>query len=239
MAREDVWVVVPTINERHNLFILVPRLLRLNSDWRILVVDDNSNDGTRDLLLGLCSKTERVEALLRNAPGFASALREGMAHALDGGALSVVTMDADLSHDPNAIPALLESGADLVLGSRYTEGGDILNWPLTRRIISLVANGMSRFSLGTTARDLTSGFRVYSRGMVELVLNESVSEGFDFQVEVIELAKSHQMVVEEIPITFRERRWGESKLSGREEFLNLLWTLANKVRRRMQNGGEI
>jgi dolichol-phosphate mannosyltransferase len=226
MSRESVWIVIPTLDERQNLSLLLPHLMKVDPLWRVVVVDDGSIDGTRQLLLKLSMEQERVHAIFREKTGLGSALRDGMGYALRHGATRVVTMDADLSHDPEAIPRLLGTEADIVLGSRYVKGGDVVGWPSSRKAISFVANRLSRFSLGTKERDLTTGFRAYSRRMVELILEESVAEGYNFQVEAVHLAKKHRMSIAEVPIVFRERLWGDSKLSSPREASYLLRMLA-------------
>lgn len=229
MGKEAVWIVVPTMDERRNLAVLLPQLLRVDPDWRILVVDDGSTDGTLDLLAKMSDREKRLEFIRREETGLGSALRQGMSYALQNGASRIVTMDADLSHDPDAVPGLLAMGADLVLGSRYVDGGKVVGWPRRRKTVSFIANRLSRFSLGAVERDVTTGFRVYSRAMAELILRESVADGYNFQVEAVHLAKRHRMNIVEVPITFRERMWGESKLSSRREAAHLVRMLATRT----------
>ncbi len=228
MARESIWVVVPTLDEKQNAAILIPHLLKVNPEWHIVVVDDGSTDGTQRFLRRICEKEERVEAIYRDRTGLGSAIREGMAHAYRRGASRVVTMDADLSHDPDAVPSLLAVEADLVLGSRYVKGGSVVGWPKRRKAISFIANRLSRFSLGTNEKDITTGFRAYRRRMVKLILQRSIADSYNFQVEAIHLAKRHRMTVREVPIVFRERLWGESKLSGPREAAHLMRMLATR-----------
>ncbi|MCJ2520792.1 MAG: GtrA family protein, partial [Candidatus Thermoplasmatota archaeon] len=118
---------------------------------------------------------------------------------------------------------------DIVLGSRYTKGGDVIGWSRRRKAISFMANRFSRFSLGAAERDVTTGFRAYSREMAELILRESISDGYSFQVEAVHLAKRHHMSISEVPITFRERLWGDSKLSSRREAGHLLRMLVTRT----------
>lgn len=226
MQRESVWIVIPALDERQNLSLLLPHLMRVDPTYRVVVIDDGSVDGTRQLLLRLSMEDDRIHAIFRDRTGLGSALREGMSYALRHGATRVVTMDADLSHDPEAIPRLLAKDADIVLGSRYVKGGDVVGWPGTRKAISFVANRLSRFSLGTKERDLTTGFRAYGRRILEVILEESEADGYNFQVEAVHLAKKHRMSVVEVPIIFRERLWGDSKLSSPREASYLLRMLA-------------
>ena len=228
MGQDSVWIIVPALEERKNLTLLVPRLLSLNPEWQVLVVDDGSQDGTWQILEKMWGHEPRFSALSRKTQGFGSALREGMAHALNHGASRIITMDGDLSHDPQDIPRLLGESADLVLGSRYVDGGSVVGWPRRRRLISYLANRLSRFSLGAVERDLTTGFRSYSRAMARIVVRETTARSFSFQVEVVNLAKKHRMRIAEIPIRFQERRWGESKLSSIREAANLMSFLATR-----------
>jgi dolichol-phosphate mannosyltransferase len=228
MRQDSVWVLVPTLDERRNLAILIPQLLNLNPAWRVLVVDDGSRDGTEQFLAKKWGHEPRFSLLLQKTPGFGSALREGMAYALEHGATRIVTIDGDLSHDPRDIPRLLRESADLVLGSRYVDGGEVIGWPRRRRVISYVANRLSRFSLGAAERDLTTGLRAYSQAMARVVVREASAKSFHFQVEVVNLAKKHRMRIAEVPIKFRERHWGESKLSSTREAANLMSFLTTR-----------
>lgn len=228
MGSDSVWVLVPTMDERPNLAILLPQILNQNPEWHVLVVDDRSTDGTRRLLDKSGKGDNRLSAIYRNQAGFGSALREGMAYALHRGATRIVTMDGDLSHDPRDIPRLLARPADLVLGSRYVDGGDVVGWPRRRRAISYLANRLARFSIGSVERDLTTGFRAYSRAMVEIILAESSATRYNFQIEAVNLAKKHRMTIAEEPIVFKERRWGESKLSTSLEAMKLVGFLTTR-----------
>ncbi len=229
MGRETVWIVVPTLDERRNVAILLPHLLKVDPNWRIVTVDDDSIDGTTGLLRSISDREERVDTISGTGRGLGSALRAGISYAVREGASRIVTMDADVSHDPEAIPGLLAADADIVLGSRYMEGGRVVGWSRRRRAISFVANRFSRFSLGAAEKDVTTGFRAYSREMAEIILKESIANGYNFQVEAVHLAKRHRMSIAEVPITFRERLWGDSKLSGRREAAHLLFMLATRT----------
>lgn len=151
-----------------------------------------------------------------------------MALALENDAVRIITIDGDLSHDPLEIPRLLEQEADIVLGSRYVDGSGIVGWPRRRRVISAFANGLVRSSLGTPERDLTTGFRAYTRRTAQIIVEESQARDYNFLVEAIDIAKGNQMSIAEVPITFRERLWGESKLSTPREAVGLFRLLAAK-----------
>ena len=211
-------VCLPTYNELENL---EPMLRALgDKDVRVLVIDDNSPDGTGELADRLVQELDYVDVLHRERKeGLGPAYLAGFRRALSDGAELVLEMDCDFSHDPNEVPRLLaamESGADLALGSRYVPGGGVRNWGLLRRIISAGGSFYARVLLGVKVRDLTGGFKVYRRGVLEEIDLESLeSLGYAFQVETTFRAIRAGFRVVEVPITFRDRRVGESKMSGR------------------------
>ena len=210
-----VWVILPTYNEAENLETVVTAVLAAVPGVRILVVDDSSPDGTGEIADAL----EGVDVLHRpRKSGLGRAYVAGFAYALAAGAGSVVEMDADLSHDPADIPRLLEplaAGADLVLGSRYVPGGGVLDWDAVRRGISRFGCGYARRVLGVPVRDLTGGFKAFRGAALEAIDYASVrSQGYAFQVELTYRALRRGLVVEEVPIVFRERRHGDSKMSA-------------------------
>lgn len=214
------WIVVPTFNEAGNLERLVPELLAAlrHQAVTILVVDDGSPDGTGDLANLLAAAHPEVRVLHRGEKrGLGAAYRAGFAAALAGGATHVVQMDADLSHDPLAVPGLLRAAADadLVLGSRYVDGGGTPDWPFTRRLISRAGCRYARTLLGLRLRDLTGGFKCWRAELLERVLAEGASaQGYVFQIEMTLRAVEHGAVVREVPIVFRDRELGRSKMSG-------------------------
>src|SRR5918999_4321268 len=214
------WIVVPTYNEAENLEPLVAALREAVPEARVLVVDDGSPDGTGELADAIAARDGAVEALHRpRKAGLGLAYVSGFARALAAGAGCVVEMDADLSHDPRDVPSLLEradAGADLVLGSRYVDGGGVQDWDLLRRVISRGGCRYARTVLGVGIRDLTGGFKCFRAGTLETIDFETVrSEGYAFQVELTYRALARGLRVEEVPITFRERSAGESKMSAR------------------------
>jgi dolichol-phosphate mannosyltransferase len=233
-------VIVPTYNERQNLAALVAALLRLDGP-EILIVDDGSPDGTGVEADRLAAGSGgRVRVIHRQGPrGLGRSYIDAMAAALRLGATHVCQMDADFSHDPADIPRLLEASrnADLVIGSRYVPGGTLRNWPAHRMMLSAFANWYVRAITRLPVHDCTSGFRCWTRGLLErLPLQRIVSDGYAFQVELAWEAHMAGGRIAEIPITFVERRQGASKLSGAiiAESVVLPWRLAARprVRRR-------
>ena len=219
-----VSIVVPTYNERQNLSRLVDAVAQhLALPYEIIVVDDSSPDGTADLARDLASK-HPVRVLSRpEKSGLGSAYRDGFAAAKGD---LVFEMDADLSHDPRYLSALVEAaldGADVVIGSRYVEGGRIVGWNWYRKLVSGVGNGLAKIVLALGVSDVTSGYRCYHRDAAAL-LQDVRSDGYAFQVEALWLARRHGLVVREVPITFENRTVGKSKL-GASEFVAYLETL--------------
>jgi dolichol-phosphate mannosyltransferase len=211
-------VIVPTFNERANVRPLLEQLLAL-ADLRILVVDDASPDGTGQIAEEYAAANRsRVQVLHRTGRrGLGLSYIDGMYLALRTDASHICQMDADLSHDPADIPRLLEAGtsADVVIGSRYVEGGRIENWPLHRRLLSAFANRYIRAITRLPVRDCTSGFRCWRREALERLPLASIrSEGYAFVVELTFEAARAGLRCAEVPITFVERRTGASKLSG-------------------------
>ncbi len=231
------WIVVPTYNEAANLEVLVRGVRAAVPEARILVVDDDSPDGTGRLADGLAAADEHVEVLHRpGKAGLGLAYVNGFAHALSAGAGYVVEMDADLSHDPADLPRLIgraRAGADLVLGSRYTAGGGVEDWDLLRRVLSRGGCRYARAVLGVGVRDLTGGFKCFRADTLRVIDFETVrSEGYAFQVELTYRALARGLRVEEVPITFRDRSAGDSKMSARIA-LEAIWLVpALRIARR-------
>jgi dolichol-phosphate mannosyltransferase len=216
----SVWVILPTYDEAENLEAVVGGVRAATPEAQILVVDDNSRDGTAELADALASADPALHVLHRpGKTGLGRAYTAGFAYALDAGAGLVIEMDADLSHDPADLPRLIApalDGADLVLGSRYVPGGGIENWGLDRRMLSRWGCGYARRVLGVDVRDLTGGFKCFRAGALRAIDFESATaHGYGFQVELTWRALSLGMQIVEVPIRFRERRLGESKMSAR------------------------
>jgi len=216
-----VTVVVPTYDEADNIVELLTRVRRALPHAQILVVDDASPDGTAELVDTAAAQLGGGIRVLRREgkQGLGAAYRAGFAEALAGGATVCVQMDADLSHDPGDLPALvspLDHGADACLGSRYVPGGVIHDWPASRRWLSRWGNRYAAGMLGLAVNDATSGYRAYTAAALERMVYTTVTaDGYGFQVEM-----THRLVraggrIVEIPITFRDRVRGQSKLSYR------------------------
>ena len=213
----DVLVIIPTYNERENLPLLVPDVLA--HGYRVLVVDDDSPDGTGRVADELASGTSgRVEVLHRTGRrGLGRSYLDAFAHALQSQPDLICQMDADLSHDPNDLPRLAAAAdeADVVVGSRYTDGISVLNWPLYRIVLSRAANAYVRLITRLSVRDCTSGFRCWRReALARLPLDQIVSNGYAFLVETLYIAAAQGARLREVPIVFVERRQGRSKLSS-------------------------
>jgi dolichol-phosphate mannosyltransferase len=219
-----VWVVIPTYNEAENIEGIVRAVTAeldrvARDDHRILVVDDNSPDGTGAIADRLAAEQPEVEVLRRaTKTGLGHAYLAGFSHALQRGAEQVIEMDADFSHDARYLGPLLEAAknADLVLGSRYVKGGGVEDWGLLRRLISRGGCFYARTILGVEIHDLTGGFKCIHRRVLEGIQLETIrAEGYVFQIEVTYRALLAGFRVTEIPIVFRDRRVGSSKMSAR------------------------
>jgi dolichol-phosphate mannosyltransferase len=212
-------LVLPTYNEAGNLEPLVEAALaHLPSDACVLIVDDSSPDGTGAIAGRLAAGDERIEVLHRpRREGLGPAYLAGFRRALESEAALVLQMDCDFSHDPADLPRLLAAveDADLAIGSRYVEGGAIENWSPLRKAISRGGSAYARFVLGLPVRDLTGGFKCFRREVLETIpLGEIGSRGYAFQVEMTFRAAKAGFKIVEVPIRFRERRAGSSKMSG-------------------------
>jgi dolichol-phosphate mannosyltransferase len=213
----NVLVIVPTYNERENLPRLVPAVLR--HGYRVMIVDDGSPDGTGQIADELAREWPgRIEVLhRRGARGLGRSYVDGMRKALASDPAELICqMDADLSHDPDYLPALVAATStyDVVIGSRYLHGISVVNWPLRRLILSTAANRYIRAVTGMTVRDCTSGFRCWRRdALARVPLDRVISDGYAFIVEMLFEAWRRGSRIGEVPIIFVERREGESKLS--------------------------
>jgi glycosyltransferase involved in cell wall biosynthesis len=226
MSLGRVLVIVPTYDERENLLPIAERLHAAVPDADLLVVDDNSPDGTGKLADELAEREPWVHVLHRTGKeGLGAAYLAGFAWARDRDYDVVVEMDADGSHAPEQLPRLLAAleGADLVLGSRWVDGGEVRNWPKSREILSRGGNAYTRLALGLPLRDATGGYRAYRRTVLDPLLDKGIaSQGYCFQVDLAwQVWRAGHRVVE-VPITFVERERGESKMS-RAIVVEALW----------------
>jgi dolichol-phosphate mannosyltransferase len=219
--RPGPWVVLPTYNEAENLESIATAILAALPAATLLVVDDSSPDGTGQLADRLAVADDRVRVLHRTAKaGLGRAYLAGFRVALDGGATAVLQMDADWSHDPASLAALLEpvtdGSADLVIGSRYTPGGGVVDWGFARRVISRGGSLFARLVIGLPARDLTGGFKAWRAATLAMIDFGGVhAGGYVFQIEMTYRADRAGARIREVPITFRDRRVGQSKMSRR------------------------
>ena len=214
-----VLVVVPTYDEAANVGPVLSALVAAVPDAHVLVVDDNSPDGTADLVAARADHGERVFLLRRpGKAGLGAAYRAGFAWALNRSYDAVVQMDADLSHPPDRVRALVEAlaDADVAIGSRYVRGGSVRDWSVSRRVVSWLGNVYVRLVLALPVRDATAGFKAFrSDALREIGVLTSHSNGYCFQIENTWQAVRHGLRVVEVPITFTDRAAGTSKMSGR------------------------
>ena len=216
-------IVIPTYNEKENITRLIREILAQDEEVEILVVDDNSPDGTGDLVEDDSRGSDRVHLLRRPGKmGLGTAYINGFRYALSRPDIHCVfEMDADFSHQPKYIPDFLIAieSADVVLGSRYVSGGGVENWGVSRQVLSKGGSVFSRFMLGLPARDCTGGFRCYRREVLEAIdLDRISSEGFGFQVEMLYECHRKGFKIREIPIVFPDREQGTSKISKKIVF---------------------
>jgi dolichol-phosphate mannosyltransferase len=233
-------VVVPTYNERANLQELIPRVLGQSPDIHLLVVDDGSPDGTGEYADSVAAQNDRVSVLHRPGKmGLGSAYVFAFKHLLGGDSDLVVQMDADFSHDPDVIPDLIEQASryDVVLGSRYITGANVVNWPLRRLFLSYFANVYTHMVTGLPLRDSTGGFKCFRRKVLAGIDLDTIrSDGYSFQIEVNFRSWRRGFSIVEIPIVFVDRHSGTSKMSRRIvwEAMWLVWRLrVERILRRL------
>ena len=233
-AALNALVVVPTYNERENLPLLVAGLMQ-HANVRLLVVDDNSPDGTGAIADALVNTHRgRVDVMHRTGTrGLGRSYVDGLKWAIQQKVDVICQMDADLSHDPAQLPRLIAAvdQGDVVIGSRYVPGGEIVNWPLRRKLLSRFANIYVRTVTRLSARDCTSGYRCWRREtLASMPLDRFISDGYSFLVEMLYVATRSGSRVAEVPITFVERRLGESKLSRAVVFESAIapWRLISR-----------
>jgi dolichol-phosphate mannosyltransferase len=227
-----VLVITPTYNERENLETFVGLLHAAAPEADVLVVDDNSPDGTGDIADALAAKDPRIQVMHRaGKQGLGTAYLQGFRWALDRDYDVVFEMDTDLSHDPKYVPDFLravDAGGDVIIGSRNIPGGGVEGWGLGRHVLSKGGSLYSRTILGVSVRDLTSGFKAFTRRALQAIDLDAVqSNGYSFQIELTYRALRRGMRVTEVPITFVDRRAGKSKMSRKifAEAIGMVWKL--------------
>lgn len=226
-AGGPAWIVLPTYNEAESIAAIVAAIRDVvAADTRVLIVDDSSPDGTGEIADRLAAAHPQVEVLHRPLKeGLGPAYLAGFRRALDGGAALIVEMDSDFSHDPTTVPRLIEAGegADLVIGSRYVAGGEVVDWGPLRRLISRGGSTYARWVLGVPIRDLTGGFKCFRREVLEAIdLGAVKAKGYAFQVELTYRAVQRGFRVVEVPISFSDRQRGSSKM-GRAIVVEAIW----------------
>lgn len=224
-------VIIPTYNEKENVEKIVPAVLAADPILSVLIVDDNSPDGTGQMAERMAAANQRVFVLHREKKsGLGQAYLAGFGWGLEKGFDYLFEMDADFSHDPKYLPDFLEAikEADLVIGSRYISGVNVINWPMGRLLLSYYANVYSRIVTGLPLKDATGGFKCYRRQVIEAIdLSRVRSNGYSFQIEMSFRAWKKGFRLKEIPIVFVDRREGTSKMSKKivREAVWMVWRL--------------
>lgn len=229
--KERVLIIFPTYNEKANIRSIIKAVLEVDPRIEVLVVDDNSPDGTGGLVTKLAESNKKVHIIHREKKaGLGSAYIEGFGYALRNGYDYIFEMDADFSHDPQYIPDFLNKikDYDLVIGSRYIKGVNVINWPMKRLLLSYYANVYTRIVTGLPLRDATGGFKCYRRAVLEGIDIEKVkSDGYSFQIEMSYKVWKKGYRICEIPIVFVDRQAGQSKMSKKivREAVWMVWRL--------------
>jgi len=231
MIKRKTLVIIPTYNELENLPKLIPAVLSKDESIDVLVVDDNSPDGTAGFVEREAEKDQRIKLIKReNKSGLGTAYITGFKYALENSYDYIFEMDADFSHDPKEIPNFLQEiqKCDLVLGSRYKEGVNVINWPMRRLMLSLFANVYSRFITGLPVHDATGGFKCFRKEVLQAInLDEVKSNGYAFQIEMTFKAWKKGFRIKEISIIFVDRIKGTSKMNKKivREAIFMVWKL--------------
>jgi dolichol-phosphate mannosyltransferase len=231
MDNKKILIIIPTYNELENLPKLIPAVLSKNQKIDILIIDDNSPDGTADYVIAEGNNNPRIKLIKREAKmGLGTAYITGFKYALENNYDYIFEMDADFSHNPKMIPKFLKemNNFDLVLGSRYKEGVNVVNWPLSRLILSLFANMYTRLITGLPVRDATGGFKCFKKEVLQSInLDQVKSNGYAFQIEMTFKAWKKGFRIKEISIVFVDRVKGTSKMSKKivREAIFMVWKL--------------
>ena len=210
-------VIIPTYNESENIEKMISLIHNLNLNLEILIVDDNSPDGTSEIIENLMSNDSKLNLITQEGKmGIGTAYKKGFKWALDNSFDKIIQIDADLSHDPAAIPELLKASNefDLVIGSRYVKGVNVINWPISRLLLSYFANKYVRFFTRMPINDATAGYKCINCNVIKKIdIEKVVSQGYSFQIEINFLAWNNKFKLKEIPIIFYDRTVGQSKMS--------------------------
>jgi len=231
MNLEKIVIIIPTYNECENIPLIIPSIQKILPHVHILVVDDSSPDGTGALVEAMKREHKNIHLLTRpKKEGLGRAYVSGFKWALQNGFEFIFEMDADFSHDPSFLPAFLEAAKnnDLVIGSRYKSGVNVVNWPMSRLLLSYFANKFAGIVTGIPLTDSTGGFKCFRHTLLErLPFDKISSSGYSFQIEINHFAWKHGFSIEEIPIVFTDRKHGSSKMSTNIilEGLFLIWRL--------------
>jgi dolichol-phosphate mannosyltransferase len=234
MTKKKSLVIIPTYNELENLPKLLPEVLSKDENINVLIVDDNSPDGTAAFVEKEMKKNEHINLIKRESKqGLGTAYIAGFKYALQNNYDFIFEMDADFSHDPKEIPRFLEEieKSDLVIGSRYRNGVNVINWPMSRLLLSWFANFYTKIITGMPVRDATGGFKCFRREVLEKInLDKIKSNGYSFQIEMNYIAWKKGFRVKEISITFIDRVKGHSKMSKKivREAIFMVWKLRLK-----------
>jgi dolichol-phosphate mannosyltransferase len=221
-SKPVIAIMIPTYCEEENIEDLIREIQNLNLNATILIIDDSSPDKTQEIVKDLNNEYDNILLISRPKKlGLGAAITTGFRKIISLDPLPdyVITMDSDFSHNPKYIPRLLDSAEsenDIVIGSRYIDGGEIRNWPIKRRILSRLANIIASVIIGNNVQDYTSGFRSYSNNYINQTIRRLHSSKFEIQIETIEQAKLNGFKIKEIPVTFENRKNGKSKLSSGE-----------------------
>ncbi len=221
-----VLAISPTYNERKNVKELIFAIKKEVDDIHVLIIDDNSPDGTADLVKEQQDSLNNIHLIERAGKlGLGTAYITGFKWAIENGYDKIIQIDADMSHDPKDIPRLLEASKDnqLVIGSRYVTGINVVNWPLRRLILSYMANLYARMITGLPIKDATAGYKCFDRSVLESIPFEKIkSEGYSFQIEINFFAWVKKFKIKELPVIFFDRTVGESKMS-RKIIIEAVW----------------
>ncbi|MEO0255483.1 MAG: polyprenol monophosphomannose synthase [candidate division WOR-3 bacterium] len=238
-----ILIIIPTYNEKDNIKELIDKIFSLGIELDILVVDDNSPDGTWEIVENIRKENKRVNLILRKKKeGLGVAYRDGFKWAIEKNYDIIIHLDADFSHDPEEIPNFIkkiEDGYDVVVGSRYLNGVTVVNWPLKRLLLSYFANLYARILSGVKVKDLTSGYKAFRRDVLENIPWKEVSSGgYGFQIETVYYPYWMGYKICEIPIIFVERRKGKSKMSKKiilEAFFLIIKLFLKRIFKKVYN----